>query len=457
MEELIPNIRVALTQHRKYLLAMSLALFLMGYIVLGVSNAQIISAEQSFSTLASIRDDTQIPVSIPGKGTYHVNSTSGQVSFGEQPRMQVYNDKEKMVFSFPISGFPAKFEVDSTGQYVVVLENVTLALGTELIIYEITTKDNSSFPLSILNFPGKVIFVSGITSSVISFLMYLILQRKQNVEERAKLQSFIEISIFSRVSYFALSLMAGLAAVFGFITVTFPQVLVHAVAIWLVLAVLIAVYWIKITEIVGFFLSEFGYRGLLTMGRIINFSVFLIALFYIVFFASWTITDPTLRLLYGGVSFWIVIPCMVFLVLMIPFIAPLSVRGNAVLCLQEFLSDYDHNQKNADFGYIRNASKSIALILNGYNSLISSNVLSEYISREQLNYRGAGPTTQRIMESLEPFNGKKLADIIERIPNIKGKEPRSLTFDRVLEHLYYLVATVLSIVSVIVVLLRPIA
>ena len=453
MEELIPNIKVALTQHRKYLLAMSFALFLMGYIVLGVSNVQIISAEECFSILASIRDDTQIPVFIPSKGTYHVNSTSGQVSFGEQPRMQVYNDKEKMVFSFPISGFPAKFEVDSTGHYVVVLGNVSLALGTELIIYEITTKYNSSFPLSILNFPGKVIFVSGITSSVISFLLYLILQRKQNVEERAKLQSFIEVPSLLRVLYFVFSLMAGLVAVFGSITITFPQVLVHAVAIWLVLAVLITVYWIKIIEIVGFFLSEFGYRGLLIMRRIIIFSILSIVVFYIVFFVSWTITDPTLRLLYEGVSLWIVISCMVFLVLMIPFLAPLSFRGNAILCLQEFLSDYEHNQENADFGYIRNASKSIASILNGYNSLIYSNVLSEYISCEQLNYRGAGPTTQRIMESLEPFNGKKLVDIVERIPNIKGKEQRKLTFDRVLEHLYYLVATVLSIVSVIAVLL----
>lgn len=428
---------------------MSFALFLMGYIVLGVSNAQIISAEQSFSTLASIRDDTQIPAFIPGKGTYHVNPTSGQVSFGEQPRIQVYNDKEKMVFSFPISGFPAKFEVDSTGHYVVVLENVSLALGTELIIYEITTKYNSSFPLSTLNFPGKVIFASGITSSVISFLLYLILQRKQNVEERAKLQSFIAVSIPLRVWYFALSLMAGLVAVFGSITVTFPQVLVYTVPIWLVLVPLITAYWIKIIEIVGFFLSEFGYRALLIMRTIVISSIFAMVCFYIVFFAAPTIADPTLRLLYAGVSLWIVIPCMVFLVLMIPFLAPLSLRGNAVLCLQEFLSDYEHNQENADFGYIRNASKSIASILNGYNSLISSDVLSEYISCEQLNYRGAGPTTQRIIESLEPFNGKKLVDVVARIPNIKGKEQRNLTFDRVLEYIYHL----MSIVSVIAVLL----
>lgn len=297
------------------------------------------------------------------------------------------------------------------------------------------------------------------TSSITSFLLYLILQRKQSVEEKARLQSFIEVPNFLKVFYWAISCLTGPLAVIVFVFVAFPQVSEHVVTInlvviiFLVLVSSITVYWIRINKIVRFFLSEFGYRGLLRMRRYVVFSMFFMIIFFVVFFFSWTIPDPTLRFSYGGLSLWIMFPCAVFYVLSSPFLEPpLSIRGSAILCLQEFLSDYESNQENADFGYIREASKNIRSILKSYNFPISPNVLSEYISCEHLNYRRA--TTQRIMESLEPFNEKKLIDIVKRIPNIKGKGERELTFDRVLKYLHYLVVIAASIMTAIAYLVR---
>ena len=87
-----------------------------GFVLLGVSLIQSgkISLVPS-NELGSAIDMTQMTISLPNKGSYFLNNTSGRFYFNSYSKLRIFDSKENLVFSIPIGSLPQLFSVDSGG------------------------------------------------------------------------------------------------------------------------------------------------------------------------------------------------------------------------------------------------------------------------------------------------------------------------------------------------------
>jgi hypothetical protein len=438
---------------------MVLVIIVIGYVVLVISRLPVFRNIKSFNELSYVYDK-RIALFLPKQGVYYLNVT-GEVLFLEGAKIRVYNDKEDLVFSFPVSGFPSTFTVSSSGYYVVTLENVTVGGGARLNISEVAENFEQFLPFLFLDLIGKGVFSSGVAGFVLFFVFYSVFKRHQINKEIAEFQKTVQISNIIKIVYAPLSFIICPLAVIFLVSVIFTPLTVYfSVMIWLVLLPALVVFWLRLDKIVGFDIFAIGYKGHLSFRRIPKFLTIVVLLLYAL--TMYWSTQPTQVSQYLILSLTALgtFPAVAFLVLLTPFIDPLNLEGEAKLSLKQFLREYAQNPENADFGYINRASIAICSLLRSYNLEFSSDVLSGHISAEQLKHTNdkdankEGSIIQRILISLDPFKPRKLIDIISDIPEINKKQSE-LTLDKILECLSYIAVIVGAILTVIMAIFRP--
>lgn len=442
---------------KKSLLGLALGIIVIGYTLLMVSRMPVFSSVRSFNELSYSYNEKRIPLFLPKQGTYYLNVTSGEILFFEEAKIRVYNDREDLVFSFPISRLPSTFTVGSSGYYVIVLENVSFALPeTRLAILEEIENYEVFLPFYFMDCMGKGLFFSGICF-VSLLVFYSAYKRWKKTEEKMEFQKTVQISKIIRILYAALSFLVCPLAVIVLVSVMFtPLIFDYSVIVWFVLLPLLTFYWIRLDEIVGFILSIFGYKGYLTFRLVPKLLVVIVLCMYVLT-VYWATQPPVLSAyLVTNLTGWGTLPAVSFLVLTIPFIDALKHEGEARLSLKQSLAEYEQDPENA-FGYIARASKIISSLLDDYNVRISSNVLSEHISLEQLGISKKKDTKKeneiirKILKSLDPFDTGELINIVSDIPNIKEEKKSMLTFAMILECLSYIMGIAGAILTVIVV------
>jgi hypothetical protein len=104
-----------ITNNERKIVVIIVILLLVGYILLAIPKQTFLVSREVFITRDFVTDDRRIPVNIQKKGTYFVNVSKGNVVFIGEAKFRVYDTKENLVFSSPLFGFPAKFNVDSPG------------------------------------------------------------------------------------------------------------------------------------------------------------------------------------------------------------------------------------------------------------------------------------------------------------------------------------------------------
>lgn len=439
---------------KRSVFVVAFAIFISGYYFLGLSMINLSQSSTYLKEIANSTNIAQFVPSLPEKGTYSLNITGGEVYTNENSRIKVFDSKEQLVFSLPVSSFPTSFTIDSAGFYFVSLENVTMEPGTTLIVLHNAQNITLFAPYGYLSMLSKVFFVVGGSASFAVFAFYLMTRTEEQKNRSREFQESLEISwvrsMFGSLSIvvcpLALNLMAIL--IFG------PLSSYYTVMLWAVALFLIAVYWFKLYDIIGLFLSVTGYRGLLLMRRIL---ILLIALALIMYIPVYVATIwPTPTLVINGVTIFLLfdMPLMALLVLLMPFLKSLTPDGEARLALQEFMSAFRQNAGNADFRYIREASRCLASVIGRNSSQVSSRAIEKHITLDLLasaRFREAERTDtliQRIMVALNPFDSMALTKIVGGTLD-EGEGQTKPRFDRTLELLSYFVVILGSVLGII--------
>lgn len=381
-----------------------------------------------------------------------MNSTSG-VEINQSSMMEVFDSKEKLVFGLPVASLPAEFDVNSAGYYAISLQNVTMQ-GARLVILHDTQVITLYAPYGYLLTPSKVAFAVGAILSSGIFILYL---RTRSNEQKNRSHGFLEIvetSSFLRI--FCIGCSAGIVplGVLGLLSLIFGSLPSFYVAVALAVSLLItSVYWLKLDDIVALFLSVFGYGALLSMKKLLKYSMFPLSTVLIFFYTAMIWPAPAFTYDTIVIYFLYGIPFMALLTLLLPFIDPLTSVGEARLALQDFLSEFQHGSENCDFRYIGEASKCIASIIGENCSQVSCQAIEEHITSDvfaqtkSIDNERSELLIRRVLAALNPVNMAALTEIFSEAFDQEDRKTRP-RFDRTLELLTLLISILGTIASI---------
>ena len=387
------------------------ALLLLSQVPTPVASSTTYSALHFFS-------GTQTTFYFQKTGDYYINDTSGEAFLTYSSRIEVYNDKEQMIFSLPLTYFPSSFEIDSKGYCVIVLENVTLS-GAVFSILEAhqlytITKPESNFALVAGSF-----LILGLVG-VGCVLAIRAIQMPQETRDRLKVLNWK----FPKEVRLTLGFMSTLmisALVFAATSSLTGSLLPWSDAAVVAAFLAVVVYWLKLREVVDAFVSIFGTDGILVLRRM---PIILVTITYSslagFFIASLVIPSPY-NLVVGYLLVWTLMPFGALLILFFPFyFASLDNNITAFFSLNKFLLTYRQCPNDANFGLIRHASRSIADLLRTYNYRISSTELAEQISLDLLDENVAKENCliDRLLGTLNPINAEALITVIRPFAKI---------------------------------------
>jgi hypothetical protein len=408
-----------LCTRKRSVLKFTFAVFVIGYVFLGLSVIDISQSSPSLKEIgiSALPDKTRLTIYLPEKGTYYLNSTS-EIQTNESSIIEVFDSKERLVFGLPVLSLPSDFAIDSAGYYSISLEKVTMQ-GARLEVVEYAQNVTLFAPYWYLSTPSKVMLVFGGILSGVVFVFYIATRSDEQKGQSREFRKIVEISPSLRVISGSISILLGPLAfyvILAFIFGPLPNLLL--VESFIVVSPIMAVYCLEFYDIVGIFLSVFGYEALLSMRRILVYLMVSVVITYVpVYVASvWT----NMALGYNGAVIFLLfsIPLSALLTLLAPFIDPLTYVGEARLALQEFLSAFRQGSGNADFRYIREASKRLPLAIGRNCSQVSSQGIERHITSDLFAQARTRSTEisdsliQRILLALNPFNSAALIEII---------------------------------------------
>ena len=403
-----------------------------GFVLLGVSLIQSgkISLVPS-NELGSAIDMTQMTISLPNKGSYFLNNTSGRFYFNSYSKLRIFDSKENLVFSIPIGSLPQLFSVDSGGYYSIILENVTFDSGTRLAIIDSAQSYSYSFPNMFLRPYGQVLFVTGMVCLVLLLSSGLVgIVRNKRIRFDTY-RDMIEIAFLTRLLYGALSLLFIPMVLISIFLPVFSIRLdfYQTILVTVIVDIPLSIYWIKLESIASLFLSLFGYKELLRLGRVTRNLVFVVipitTLYFVVLFLA-----PSYIMSFVLYLLWILLPLLTIFVLCFPLVDPLTADGEARICLVEFLAQYCRDRRKADFLFVKNASDCLATILEDRGISLSPACIEDKIVDDLSSSATSGYVDKRdsliqlLLLALNPLNPKQIYHLVGQNGNTGGKSSR---------------------------------
>lgn len=434
----------------------ALVVTIFGFILLLVSQISLpVGSGMEYKELSRF-SSPQTALFFQKSGIYYINKTNGEVFLDNSSKIRVYDDREQLVFSLPLADFPSQFAVDSTGYYVVILENVIFDNSAELSVLEANQKYVASAPFNTLVYPSSLVLVIGFASiGCVLALRSIQIRREREDYMKALEWNFGIGHLFEAclsiliIPLFIATIVASMFAKSGGIHPNWVAV------VWFVAVVIGVIYSLKLKAIANAYVSIYGYKGIVLLKKIVLFLIVTeYALLAVVVVTSATF-PPQANLALEPIMTLIMISFICIFALLIPFLDPLEYKVEASVSLHEFLSNYRLRPNDAEnFSLIKHASKSTVMLLRSYNHRISPDELAEKISIDLLDTEVAEERKliHRLLGALDPFNVGALVSVAKDVGGLEENLGKG-RFEWILTCLSYVAVIVGSVGPLLVILL----